>query len=59
MIIPGIDGRKRSKNYDNTIPLFADDKPLRKQVMRIVTDPKRPEDPKNPDECNVFNIYKC
>jgi tryptophanyl-tRNA synthetase len=58
MTIPGIDGRKMSKNYDNTIPIFADAKALRKQVMRIVTDSKRPEDPKNPDECNVFNIFK-
>lgn len=58
MTIPGIDGRKMSKNYDNTIPIFADEKFLRKQVMRIVTDSKRPEDLKNPDECNVFNIYK-
>lgn len=58
MTIPGIDGRKMSKNYDNTIPIFADDKFLRKQVMRIVTDSKRPEEPKNPDKCNVFNIYK-
>ena len=58
MTIPGIDGRKMSKNYDNTIPIFADSKSLRKQVMRIVTDSKRPDDPKNPDECNVFNIYK-
>jgi len=58
MTIPGIDGRKMSKNYNNTIPIFADDKALLKQVMRIVTDSKRPEDPKNPDECNVFNIFK-
>jgi tryptophanyl-tRNA synthetase len=58
MTIPGIDGRKMSKNYNNTIPIFADAKVLRKQVMRIVTDSKRPEDPKNPDGCNVFNIFK-
>ncbi|MGD2185061.1 MAG: tryptophan--tRNA ligase [Desulfobacterales bacterium] len=58
MTIPGIDGRKMSKNYNNTIPIFADAKELRKQVMRIVTDSKRPQDPKNPDECNVFNIFK-
>jgi tryptophanyl-tRNA synthetase len=58
MTIPGIDGRKMSKNYNNTIPIFADAKALRKQVMRIVTDSKRPHDPKNPDECNVFNIFK-
>jgi tryptophanyl-tRNA synthetase len=58
MTIPGIDGRKMSKNYNNTIPIFADAKALRKQVMRIVTDSKRPEDPKDPDACNVFNIFK-
>jgi len=58
MTIPGIDGRKMSKNYRNTIPIFADADALRKQVMGIVTDSKRPQDPKNPDECNVFNIYK-
>lgn len=58
MTIPGIDGRKMSKNYNNTIPIFADPKTLRKQVMRIVTDSKRPEDPKNPDTCNVFGIYR-
>jgi tryptophanyl-tRNA synthetase len=57
-VIPGIDGRKMSKSYKNTIPLFAESKQLRKQIMRIVTDSKRPEDSKNPDECNVFAIYK-
>ena len=58
MTIPGVDGRKMSKNYNNTIPIFADAKALRKQVMRIVTDSKRPEDPKDPDACHVFNILK-
>jgi len=58
MTIPGIDGRKMSKNYNNTIPIFADAETLRKQVMRIVTDSKRPEDPKDPDVCNVFSIFK-
>ena len=58
MTIPGIDGRKMSKNYHNTIPIFIDAKALRKKVMRIVTDSRRPEEPKNPDECNVFNIFK-
>lgn len=57
-VIQGLDGRKMSKSYGNTIPLFADPKQLRKLVMRIVTDSKRPEDPKNPDECNVFAIYQ-
>ncbi|MEQ8677523.1 MAG: tryptophan--tRNA ligase [Aggregatilineales bacterium] len=56
--ITGLDGRKMSKSYNNTIPLFAPSQQLRKQVMQIVTDSKRPEDPKNPDECNIFNIYK-
>lgn len=58
MTIPGVDGRKMSKNYNNTIPIFAGPQNLRKQVLRIVTDSKKPQDPKNPDECNVFNIFK-
>jgi tryptophanyl-tRNA synthetase len=58
MTIPGIDGRKMSKNYSNTLPIFADPKTLRKQVMRIVTDSKSPEDPKDPEACNVFGIYR-
>lgn len=56
--IPGIDGRKMSKSYDNVIPIFSPGKHLRKTVMRIVTDSSRPEDPKNPDQDNVFNIYR-
>ncbi len=58
MKVPGIDGRKMSKSYDNTIPIFAPEKQLRKQVMRIVTDSKRPEDPKDPESCNVFALLK-
>jgi tryptophanyl-tRNA synthetase len=57
-IIPGIDGRKMSKNYDNTIPIFADPKIIRSRVMRIVTDSKRPEDPKDPESCNVFAVWR-
>ena len=56
--IPGLDGRKMSKSYGNTIEMFAPSKKLRKQVMRIVTDSKTPEEPKDPDENNIFNIYK-
>ncbi|MFN2198862.1 MAG: tryptophan--tRNA ligase [Anaerolineales bacterium] len=56
--IPGLDGRKMSKSYDNVIPIFAPPKLLRKKIMQIVTDSSRPEDPKNPDADNVFNIYK-
>jgi tryptophanyl-tRNA synthetase len=58
MTIPGIDGRKMSKNYDNTIPIFADLGVIKKRVMRIVTDSRRPEDPKDPERCNVFAIYR-
>ena len=58
MTIPGLDGRKMSKNYQNTIPIFSDDKTLHKSVMRITTDSKRPEEPKNPESCNVFAIYE-
>lgn len=56
--VSGLDGRKMSKSYGNTIEIFASSKQLRKQVMRIVTDSKTPEEPKNPDENNIFNIYK-
>ena len=58
MTIPGIDGRKMSKSYNNVIPIFAPPNQVRKPVMRIVTDSKRPEDPKDPDECNIFAIYR-
>ncbi|HEY9122138.1 MAG TPA: tryptophan--tRNA ligase [Brevefilum sp.] len=58
MKVPGIDGRKMSKSYDNTIPIFAPEKQLRKRVMRIVTDSKRPEDPKDPDEDNLFALLR-
>ena len=56
--VPGTDGRKMSKSYGNTIPIFADDKTLRKQVMRIVTDSRAPEEPKNPDDDNLFQIFR-
>lgn len=57
-VLPGLDGRKMSKSYGNTIPIFADDKTLRKQVMRIVTDSRAPEEPKNPDGDNLFQIFR-
>jgi len=53
-----LDGRKMSKNYRNTIPIFADPKIIRRQVMRIVPDSKTPEQPKDPDQCNVFAIWR-
>jgi tryptophanyl-tRNA synthetase len=58
MNVPGVDGRKMSKTYRNTIPIFADDKVIRRQVMGIVTDSKPPEAPKNPEACNLFSIYR-
>ena len=56
--IPGTDGRKMSKTYENTIDIFADEKSLKKQIMSIVTDSKGLEDKKNPESCNIFNILK-
>jgi len=56
--VPGLDGQKMSKSYGNTIELFLDEKQLRKRVMRIVTDATPVEEPKDPDKCNVFNIYR-
>ena len=58
MLVPGIDGEKMSKSRDNTINLFMDDKKLRKQIMKIQTDSTPLEDPKNPDTCNLFALYK-
>ena len=56
--IPGIDGRKMSKSYNNTIPMFAPEKQLRKLVMSIVTNSQTIEEPKDPDKCSVFSLYK-
>ncbi len=57
-LVPGLDGRKMSKSYDNTIPLFAPEKELKKKIMRIITDSKLPEEAKNPDESTIFQLYK-
>lgn len=57
-IIPGIDGRKMSKSYNNEIPVYVPPKQLRKRIMQIVTDSKGVEDAKEPANCNVFAIYK-
>ena len=56
-IIPGIDGQKMSKNYQNTIPIFLPEKKLRKIVMQIVTDSTPLEAPKDPDSCTVFKLF--
>jgi len=58
MTIPGLDGRKMSKSYDNVIPMFASANKLRKSVMRIVTDSRSPEEPKDPEMDNVYSIYR-
>lgn len=57
-VIPGIDGQKMSKSYDNHIELFGGKKATRKRVMQIVTDSTPLEDPKTTDGCNVFALYK-
>ena len=57
-VIPGIDGQKMSKSYDNTIEIFAPEKELRQKIMSIVTDSTPVEEPKDPDANNVFLLYK-
>lgn len=54
--VPGIDGQKMSKSYNNVIPLFGTDEEMVKAIMSIVTDSKSSEDPKNPDEVLVYQI---
>jgi len=58
VLVPGTDGRKMSKSYGNTLPLFGDPKELRKAVMRIVTDSTPPEAAKDPDSALVFQIHR-
>ena len=57
-VVPGIDGRKMSKSYGNTIEIFEPEASVRKKIMRIVTDSLPVEEPKNPDKCNVFALLK-
>ena len=56
--VPGIDGRKMSKSYDNAIDIFAEGKTLKKRVMSVQTDSTPLEEPKDPDSCNVFALIK-
>ncbi|MFO0980832.1 MAG: tryptophan--tRNA ligase [Planctomycetota bacterium] len=56
--VPGIDGRKMSKSYGNTVDLFAPDKKVRSQIMSIVTDSATVAEPKDPSKCNVFALLK-
>jgi tryptophanyl-tRNA synthetase len=56
--VVGLDGRKMSKSYNNTIPLFAPDKELKKLIMRIVTNSQTLEEPKDPESCSIFSLYR-
>lgn len=59
MTIPGTDGRKMSKSYNNAIDIFLPEKQLKKVIMSgIITDNKRLEEPKDPDSCNVFKLFE-
>lgn len=58
-VLTGLDGRKMSKSYDNAIPLFEPAKKLRKLVMKIKTNSLEPGEPKDPDDCTLFDIYKA
>jgi tryptophanyl-tRNA synthetase len=58
MIVPGTDGNKMSKSRNNFINIFLPEKQLRKQIMSIITDSTPLEEPKDPDICNVFALYK-
>ncbi len=55
--VPGTDGEKMSKSYDNTLPLFGEVKPIRKQIMRITTDSRPMEEPKEPAGDHLFQLY--
>jgi tryptophanyl-tRNA synthetase len=57
-IVPGLDGQKMSKSYDNTIPIFLDEKALRKRVMAIQTDATPVDEPKDPAKCNLYALLK-
>lgn len=55
----GLDGRKMSKSYNNTIPLFAPEKKLRKLINKIKTNSLEPGEPKDPESCTLFSIYQA
>jgi tryptophanyl-tRNA synthetase len=57
MIVPGTDGQKMSKSYNNFIDIFLPEKEVEKQIKGIITDATPLEEPKNPDSCNVFKLY--
>lgn len=57
-VVPGLDGRKMSKSYQNTIPIFLESKKLRKLVMKMKTDSSQPEDPKDPEKSDIYALYQ-
>jgi tryptophanyl-tRNA synthetase len=57
-VVPGLDGRKMSKSYGNTIEIFEPESSVKKKVMRIVTDSTPVEEPKDPEKCNIFALLK-
>lgn len=58
-VLAGLDGRKMSKSYNNFIPLFDTEKRLRKMIMKIQTNSLGPDEPKDPDTCTLYSIYKA
>ena len=58
-VLPGLDGRKMSKSYDNTIPLFTEGKALRKLVMKVKTNSLEPGEPKDPDDSALFAMFQA
>lgn len=58
-VLPGLDGRKMSKSYGNTIPLFLAEKQLRKAIMKIKTNSLEPGEPKDPTDCTLYAIYSA
>ena len=57
-VVPGLDGQKMSKSYNNTIEIFDDPATIRKKVKRIVTDSTPVEAPKNPDDLPAVRLFK-
>lgn len=58
-VLTGLDGRKMSKSYNNYIPLFGPEKSLRKMIMKIVTNSQAPEEPKDTENCALFDMYRA
>jgi len=57
--LPGLDGRKMSKSYDNTIPLFSNAKEMKEAISRIVTDSRAPGEAKDPDNAHLFTLFQA